>query len=69
MNQRSELAVPTTWFEHGLVRDRERAVPLRGPSPLLLADAQPNLLRGSSSTIAQSSGSIGAADSYCGYCL
>ena len=27
----------TTWFERGLVRDRGRAVPLRGPSPLLLA--------------------------------
>jgi hypothetical protein len=26
MNQRLALAVQTTWFEHGLVRDRGRAV-------------------------------------------
>jgi hypothetical protein len=69
MNQRSELAVQTTWFEHGLVRDRGRTVPLRVLVRCCEPDAQPNLLRESSSTITESSGSIGAADSYCGYCL
>ena len=36
MNQRSELAVQTPWLEHGLVRDRGRAVLVFAPSERLL---------------------------------